>query len=110
MLSGKRRRSSGSRAHADSAAGNFADRAFLHALRELVKAFDYARLGKREVWDFAVEIQTLRDAGLTDSDFRWLTCVGHVDHACEVTFLGDDRRQFQRTGKLSFAKRTCFIL
>ena len=79
-------------------------------IKELLKAYHYAQVVQRETWDFAVEIRTLREAGLTDADFRWLTCQGYVDHACEVTVLGNDGRHFERTGKLSFAKRTCFVL
>jgi hypothetical protein len=83
---------------------------FRPACKELLKALEYARGEQRDVWDFAVEIRTLREAGLTDADFRWLACLGHVEHACEVTHVGDDRRQFKQTGKLSFARRECFVL
>jgi hypothetical protein len=83
---------------------------FRAAARELLKALDYARAGQRDIWDFAVEISTLRETGLSDADFRWLVCLGHVEHACEVTTPRDLRRQFQSTGKLSFKNGTCFVL
>ena len=80
------------------------------AFRELLKAFEYAQSSRREVWDFAVEIHSLRTAGLTDTDLRWLASLGHVEHACEVTMLGSNQRHFQCTGTFSFANRTCFVL
>ena len=111
MLNGKSKSKSLNPAVATSAAVTpAAGSSCLKALAELLKAYEYARSGQREVWDFAVEIRTLRETGLSNSDFRWLACAGHLDHACEVTILGDDERHFQRTGKLSFARRTCFVL
>lgn len=86
------------------------DRRLVTAFRELLKAFRYAKSGPYEIWDFAVESRTLRLAGLTESDFRWLVCVGYVSHAREVTAFGEDLRQFQQTGKLLFSKRSCFVL
>jgi len=77
---------------------------------ELLRAFDYARSTDRSVWDFAVEIASLRSGGMTESDFRWLVCVGLVEHAREVTRPDEDGRHFLPLGKLSFAKRSCFIL
>jgi hypothetical protein len=62
------------------------------------------------VWDFAVEIHVLRASGLTHSDLRWLVCRDLVEHAAEITRDGQDRRVFRRTGHLTFAKRTCFVL
>ena len=79
-------------------------------LAELLRALDYARAAKRDLWDFAVEIATLRALGLAESDFRWLVCLGYVEHAREVTKLEEDGRQFLPLGELSFSKRTCFIL
>ncbi len=61
-------------------------------------------------WDFAIKIATLRELGLTGSDFRWLACKGLVEHAREVTLPGDPRRQFQPQGEGNFSARTCFVL
>jgi hypothetical protein len=80
------------------------------ALAELLKAREYADSAQQDVWQFAVEIATLRHFGLTESDFRWLVCVGYVEHAREVTRLEDDSREFRRTGNLSFSKHSCFVL
>jgi hypothetical protein len=84
--------------------------AFQAGLSELLKACDYAHQIRRAAWDFAVEISQLRAAGMTDSDFRWLVCMGYVEHAREITRLEEDGREFRPTGNLSFSKRTCFVL
>lgn len=79
-------------------------------LLELLKAYRYADELTRDVWDFAVEIKTLRTAGLTNSEFRWLVCKDYVEHAREVTVAGDGDRGFQQPGNLVFPKRSCFVL
>ena len=76
----------------------------------LLQASKYARELARDVWDFAVEIATLQQAGLTNSDFRWLICKGYVEHAREITMSGENGRQFKRGGDLIFGKRTSFVL
>ena len=83
------------------------------ALRLLMEARQYAREVQRDVWDFAVEIDTLRQAGCTNSEFRWFVCKGYVDHAKETTLAGEDARAFrrqQRPAGLTFSRRTCFVL
>jgi hypothetical protein len=83
------------------------------ALRLLMEARQYAAEVKRDIWDFAVEIDTLRQAGCTNSEFRWFVCKGYVDHAKETTLAGDEARTFQRQqrpGGLTFSRRTCFVL
>ena len=55
------------------------------SLATLLEAFDYAVDTESERWDFAVSILELRDAGLNDSDMRWLVRRGFVEHAREVT-------------------------
>ncbi|HUG68477.1 MAG TPA: hypothetical protein VMM76_12060 [Pirellulaceae bacterium] len=79
-------------------------------LTELLKAYGYAHSAKQDVWQLAVERACLRGLGLSDSDFRWLVCMGYVEHSREVTPLDDDGREFRQTGNLSFSKRTCFVL
>jgi hypothetical protein len=76
----------------------------------LLQAHGYASKLGRETWEFAIEIQILRAAGLTHSDLRWLRCKGYVDHAIEITSRDDRRRVFQPSANLSFNKRTCFVL
>lgn len=76
----------------------------------LVRAREYADDVGHDPWDFAVEIQTLRAAELTSSDFRWLVCRGYLEHAREMTGPSDSRREFRRGAGLTFTKRTCFVL
>ena len=83
---------------------------FPPALEQLLISLECAQSTGRDVWDFAVEIDRLRVCGLTETDFRWLTCMEYVDHARETTTLEHDGRQFVPTGDLSFSKRTCIVL
>ena len=76
----------------------------------LLQAHDYARQLDRDPWDFAVEISTLRNAGLTNNDFRWLVCRGYLEHAREITLADAKTRKFQPCQGLRFFKSTCFLL
>jgi hypothetical protein len=76
----------------------------------LLQAYDYSRELQRSAWDFAVEIHILRDAGLSNSDLRWLVCQGYIEHASESKPTAEGSRVFDRTGTLTFAKGTCFVL
>jgi hypothetical protein len=80
------------------------------ALSWLKQGYDYANDLGLDGWSFAVEIHVLRAEGLTDNDLRWLVCKGLVEHAGEVTALGDDARSFRETGRLRFCRKTCFVL
>jgi hypothetical protein len=79
----------------------------------LVDAHRYAADLRRNVWDFAVEIDGLRQAGFTNNEFRWLLCKGYVRHAAETSPAGAARRAFRRgrrgNGQV-FGRRTCFVL
>ena len=79
-------------------------------LRLLLQAHEYARELQRDQWDFAVEITSLREAGFSNNDCRWLVCKGVVDHAVDVTDLDADAREFKRGGKLNFSEQTSFVL
>jgi hypothetical protein len=76
----------------------------------LTEAADFARELDRDPWDFAVEIQTFRELGLTNNDFRWLVCKGLVEHRQEITAIGDTCRVFRPDRPLSFSENTCFVL
>lgn len=80
------------------------------ALALLLESRAYAEELERSPWDFAVEIGSLRAAGLTTSDLRWLVCKSHVEHARESTMPGDQTRCFRAGGGLTFSRRTCFVL
>ena len=79
-------------------------------LLQLLKAEAYAREVRRPNWDFAVEIEGLRAAGLTNGDLRWLVCKGYVEHALETTPAKSEARSFGREGGLNFGRRSCFVL
>ena len=85
-------------------------REFQAALEQLACAAGYAQDADRSPWDFAVEIDSLINVGLTTSDLRWLVTKGYVEHAQEVTSGKDARRRFQVCRHLAFGKRTCFVL
>jgi hypothetical protein len=76
----------------------------------LYDASCYAHQLNRSIWDFAEEIASLRQGGLTNGDLRWLVCNGLVEHGREITKLGEERRAFQHTVGLHFSKKTCFVL
>jgi hypothetical protein len=79
-------------------------------LEQLLDAYQYAKDVGRDVWDFAVEIRSLRDAGLTRSDLRWLVCKGLVTHRIELRRPDEDERRFRDAGELKFYNRSCFAL
>ncbi len=76
----------------------------------LTEAFHCAQELQRDVWDFAVEIRWLRDAGLRDSSLRWLLCKGYAEHAVETTQAHAPRRTFRRSRSLAFCDQTCVVL
>ncbi len=82
----------------------------LSAIEVLLEASGYACGTTGDIWEFAVEIQQLRKLGLASNDLRYLVRKGLVDHAREMTIVGQDGRKFQQTGDLTFTKRTCFVL
>jgi hypothetical protein len=80
------------------------------ALVGLRQAYDYALDVERDIWDFAVEIEELRQTGLTDSDLRWLVCKGFVEHRMEMTTAEDQKRVFRTASELKFDARSSFVL
>ena len=63
-----------------------------------------------DLWDFALEIDTLFQAGLTTSDLRWLVARGFVEHGQELSVYGDPHRTFRRGDGFFFQHPTCVIL
>lgn len=83
------------------------------ALRLLLDAQAYAEDVGRSVWDFAVEIDSLRRTGCTDSEIRWLVCKGFVRHASETTAGTAETRAFRQSRPapgLQFTIQSCFVL
>lgn len=81
-----------------------------NGIKALCQARDYAVDLRRSLWDFAVEVASLRELGLTNSEFRWLLCKGYVEHGEETTLAEAGTRTFRRIGELTITSRTCFVL
>jgi hypothetical protein len=79
------------------------------ALQLLLQASEYALEMQCVNWEFAVDIVSLREVGLTMNDVRWLMLNEYVQHAVEVTDREQDRRVFQANGK-RLAVESCFVL
>lgn len=79
-------------------------------LEILLAAHDYAADLDRDVWDFAVEIDELRRAGLHNADIRWLVHKGLLEHAHERVAGTGDGREFRQDCRLLLRRRSCFVL
>lgn len=80
------------------------------ALQLLYDALEYAHQLGRSAWEFAEEIDSLRQHGLANGDLRWLVCNGYVEHGREVTEFGEVGRKFRADRGLSFSDKSCFVL
>ncbi len=80
------------------------------AILALLEAHEYGQDLERTDWDFALEIGSLRQMNLSNSDLRWLVGRGVIDHAVEVTAPGDPERCFRQSSRLLFLRRTCFVI
>jgi hypothetical protein len=80
------------------------------ALTLLLESHEYAEDLAADLWDFAVELHTMRDLGLTNSDLRWLVGKQLVDHAREITLPGEPHRAFRNGNPLALSDGTCFVL
>jgi hypothetical protein len=83
---------------------------FQSALAPLIEAAQYAHETGSDPWDFAVEIQKLRNFGLSDNDLRFLLRLKLIAHANERLPNRAVGRQFTEIDDLSFTGRTCFVL
>src|SRR4051812_41694955 len=95
-------------AHAPSPLPAKALSAAMHtALSLLLEAHNYAEELRKDVWEFAVELPPLLEAGTTRNALRWLISKGYVEHAVEKTRPHAQARAFCRMANLSFASKTC---
>jgi hypothetical protein len=76
----------------------------------LHEALTYSQDVEVSKWDFALEIKSLRSERVTDSDLRWLSCKGYVEHADETTLPTQDRRSFRPSGNFTLSENSCFVL
>ena len=80
------------------------------ALRLLLQAHEIASRLHRDPWDFALEIQALKEAGVNHNDLRSLVCQGLSQHRLERTRRGARRRSFGPPRSLRFHADSCFAL
>jgi hypothetical protein len=80
------------------------------ALSQFVQAKTYADQFGRDVWDFAIDIESLRQAGVTTNDLRWLLYEGYIEHSHERPSRRRGRRVFHRAANLVIDDRSCFVL
>jgi hypothetical protein len=76
----------------------------------LLEAYRCVAELEADEWDFAVEIDCLHAAGLTNTHLRWLLHRGYALQGVERTAPGARRRRFRRVGNLSLPTATCFVL
>jgi hypothetical protein len=80
------------------------------ALQLLLEAHEYAREVACDSWQFAVEIDALYAAGLTNSDLRWLLHAAYAEQARELTAEDDPARTFGPDGGRRLGEASCFVL
>ena len=76
----------------------------------LVEAVGFAESLQCSPWDFAVEISEFKKINVSRAELRYLVCRGLVEHAKELPTGPGDNRRFQAIGRLTFDRRTCFVL
>jgi hypothetical protein len=80
------------------------------ALCLLWEAWQYAHELGCDLWEFAVELPVLQNAGLTINELRWLVMKGFAEHGRDVTSKGDVHRKFRRGGPLLNHSRASLVL
>jgi hypothetical protein len=76
----------------------------------LRKARQRAQELHRDPWQFAIQIQFLRQAGVSPTDLREPVTLGYVETRRETTTARGRERTFVRAPPLRFGERSCFIL
>ena len=82
----------------------------LGAFRLLLAAFNYARDSHIDPWQFAVEIDELRQRGAAYTDLRWLIGTGLAEHRRETTVPGDAERSYRPLVPTDFPPTTAVVL
>ncbi len=76
----------------------------------LLRAYEYARDAKVDIWQFAIEFTRLTECGLTLLDVQWLLARRFVQHAEETTQSEAAERAFRPLPMTSFPEHTCLVL
>ena len=79
-------------------------------LAMLRHAYTCAEDAGSDLWDFALEIDTLHAAGLTISTLRWLVAKRFADHGQESSVYGAPHRSFRPGAGYFFEPTTCVVL
>lgn len=83
----------------------------LRGLLMLAEAAAEADAGGRDVWQYAVPIDVLRNhLGLTNGDLQWLISEGLVDHGVESRRRRGRMRAFRRGIPLNPTSGVCFVI
>jgi hypothetical protein len=80
------------------------------AAKLLVQAAGYARRLNCSRWQFAVEVSELREHDVSLTDLRYLTRVGLIEHAEEISSPASKGRRFQKIGATTLSARSCIVL
>jgi hypothetical protein len=78
-------------------------------LRLLSEAFACARDVEADLWEFAVEVEELRYAGLRNTHLRWLARKGYIEHGPETGTPAHGECGLE-INRLGFSDRSCVIL
>jgi hypothetical protein len=81
-----------------------------HDFELLLKARRCARCAERDPWEFAVELEELKQIGVSNTQLRWLICRGYLEVRRELTGPQDGARRFARHTNLHFPDNCCFVL
>jgi hypothetical protein len=79
-------------------------------LAVLWRAYLGAQYTGVSVWDFALRIGRLYEAGMVSSDLRWLVAKGFAEHGQETNGHRDSHRSFRPRNGDSFNNHSCLIL
>jgi hypothetical protein len=80
------------------------------ALRLLLEAYACARDLGCDLWEFAVEIDMLREQSVTNNQLRWLLRKGYIVQAVERPKSHAPQRSFRHVTSPRLEERACFII
>ncbi|WP_397569649.1 hypothetical protein [Schlesneria sp. T3-172] len=81
-----------------------------NALSLLLQAHETAFRLSLPKWEFALEVHSIKEAGLNNNDLRYLICQGMTEHRVEITRRGARQRSFELPPGMSIDARSCFVL
>jgi hypothetical protein len=80
------------------------------ALAPLLEAYHGAQALECDLWEFAIEIRCLREAGLSHTHLRWLLANKLIAQGVDRSKPSQGLRTFVPVANLSLAEATCFVL